>query len=276
MADSEFLRQKREREFQQRVLSAVEKPKESRAWKFVNSGIFLWGLSVAVITIGGGYITNHQQCMRDADRLIERREHLTREIWARKLAFERAVADAKSIQEAPFFPDTRGSYFFELAKIATPDLESELMKLRFRVMYAELPLREISDARDAWIHFNETQSDFDQAALQTEREGPEASGNPDLFLKIHKAQAKLSVAYDSFNRDVDIYAYNFVPNCSVENTFRTALGYSPPIVFASVSPVLSLAGSDFKKFFRDEIARIEKLQSAINILRAEEAKPKEW
>jgi hypothetical protein len=47
-----------------------EQPK-SKLWLFLNSGIFLGSLSAGLLTVGGGYVTNHQQCMRDADK----REH---------------------------------------------------------------------------------------------------------------------------------------------------------------------------------------------------------
>lgn len=274
MADNEFLRQKREREFQQRVLAAVEKPKENRGWKFVNSGIVIWGLSVALITIGGGYITNHQQCMRDADQLIERRDHLTSEIWSRNLAFEAAVDAAETMSEALLVPNSKGSYFFDLAKISTTELERELLKLNFRVKRTNLPLREIDDARAGWSQFTQADIDFDHAALQAELNDAAASGTSGQSLKLFKAQVRRFVSVRSFERNVDTFAYVFEPNCSVINTLLTALGYRPPIIFASVSPLLTSEGSTFPNMFKDEIRNIDKLQAAITALRADQGKPK--
>jgi hypothetical protein len=57
MVDNEFLRQRREREFQQRVLAAVEKPKTSRIFKIMNAPSFLWLLTALILTVGGAYIS---------------------------------------------------------------------------------------------------------------------------------------------------------------------------------------------------------------------------
>ena len=51
MPENEFLRHKRDREFQAHVLAALEKP--NRFLAVVNSGAFLWLMSAAFLTIGG-------------------------------------------------------------------------------------------------------------------------------------------------------------------------------------------------------------------------------
>ena len=56
MADNEFLRQKREREFQQRVLAALEKPKSHRIIRVINAPFFLWLLTVILVT-GGRFLS---------------------------------------------------------------------------------------------------------------------------------------------------------------------------------------------------------------------------
>jgi hypothetical protein len=68
------LRERREREFQRRVLSALEK-KQNRIWAFLNSGIVLWFLTAMIITVGGSFITNHKQCLADARQIISRYQH---------------------------------------------------------------------------------------------------------------------------------------------------------------------------------------------------------
>jgi hypothetical protein len=175
---------------------------------------------------------------------------------------------------ALFIPKTRGSYFFDLAKITMPELESELLKLNFRVRRAELPLREINNARAGWSRFTQADLDFDHALLQAETEDTAASGNPEQSLKLYKAHMKRFFALRSFEKDVDTYAYVFEPNCSVANTLLTALGYRPPIIFASVSPLITFGGSEFPNMFKNEISEIDKLQAAISAISADQAKPK--
>ena len=92
MLESELQRQKRERNFQQRVLNAVEAPKRNRFLAVINSAFFLWCISALFLTVGGGYLTNHQQCVREADQLIERRSLLTQELYGRQLAFSRCYS----------------------------------------------------------------------------------------------------------------------------------------------------------------------------------------
>jgi hypothetical protein len=152
--------------------------------------------------------------------------------------------------------------------------ESELLKLRFRIWYADLPFREIGEARVAWSH--QIDSDFDRALLLAEKEDAGTSGDqPKQSLKLYKAQMKLYFARDSFERDVDAYAYIFGPNCSVANTLLTALGYRPTIVVARTSPLLSIEASGFKNIFINQIKEIDELQAAVSTIHAEEAKQKQ-
>jgi hypothetical protein len=64
--ESDGLRERREREFQRRVLAAIERPKSNRFWAFINSAAFLWLASAIVLTGGGWYITRQKlrRCCR--------------------------------------------------------------------------------------------------------------------------------------------------------------------------------------------------------------------
>jgi hypothetical protein len=119
------LRNARSRAFQRELLQRIDQPKPSRLWTFLNSALFIWFLSASLLTVGGGYITNHQQCMRDADQIINRRTHLTSEIFARNAAFAASVADAKKLQP-PFLPGKQGSLYPDLSNIPYGEVEREL------------------------------------------------------------------------------------------------------------------------------------------------------
>jgi hypothetical protein len=110
----------------------------SRLWMLLNSGIFLWFLSAILLTIGGGYITNHQQCMRDADQIIDRRSRLNLELLSRNTSFASRVSAAKTFQP-PFAPDKRGSVYADLANTSYSEVQRELWKLNEQIVKDELP-----------------------------------------------------------------------------------------------------------------------------------------
>ena len=96
MLDNEFLRQKREREFQKQVLSGLDKPRGSRLTGLLNSPFTLWLLSLLVVTVGGAYFTTRNQCYQDADRFIDNYEKLAVELRLRQAHIRDSVAKAKS------------------------------------------------------------------------------------------------------------------------------------------------------------------------------------
>jgi hypothetical protein len=234
MPENEFLRRKREHEFQRRVLAAIEKPKRNRFFVIINSAAFIWLASVFVITIGGGYITNHKQCMDDAEKIIERRSHLSLEMRGREGAYLTRVSDAKTIQDASTFPDKRGSIYTDLSATAYPEVRVEYLLLTRRVRYAEIHDPNMPMEISAWGHF--------QTVHNKKRDEEFEASSPDKksrALKFQKLIAELLFTQQSYERTLDNFAYIFVPDCSVLNTAATALGYRPPIVFGAPSPLLA-------------------------------------
>jgi hypothetical protein len=75
--ESDGLRERREREFQRRVLAAIERPKSNRFWAFINSAAFLWLASAIVLTGGGWYITSYQDCAKSSDDVVEKLQNAT-------------------------------------------------------------------------------------------------------------------------------------------------------------------------------------------------------
>lgn len=99
MAESEFIRQKREREFQARVLVAVEKPKHGRLWAALNSRFFSLVVIGLFATSISGYFTHYQQCVTEANKDGDKYVRLGAELSLRHGFIATMVADAKDIGE---------------------------------------------------------------------------------------------------------------------------------------------------------------------------------
>ncbi len=225
MPASDFRRQRREREFQERVLEALEKPKKNRLIAVVNSGFFLWLLTAILVTLGGGYITNHQQCMRDADQIIARKNHLQQEILARQPMQLELVEKAQTLDQLPGGREMQGALLSDLSKVSFLELRQELETLDRRVTYDHLddPLIEKIEVASIPLVGPPQQLLTDQDKL-----------------RLRKLQMKQQIEYDTFRLVLDRYAYFFEPSCGMWNTLMTALGYRVAIVSASVSAVYSL------------------------------------
>jgi hypothetical protein len=92
------LRNKRDREFQARVLSMLSKPRSS-IWTAINSPLFLWFLSAALLSFGGAYFAAYQQCVSRADTMIESFPLVSDEYYARKQAIYAIVRDSSHTDE---------------------------------------------------------------------------------------------------------------------------------------------------------------------------------
>jgi len=101
MPESERLRQKKEREFQKRVLAALEgaKPKKGRIGGIINSAFFLWLLSAVVITAGGAFFTKRQECLGEAHRVQDIWSKLARELYTRESYVLKTIQRASTIEE---------------------------------------------------------------------------------------------------------------------------------------------------------------------------------
>lgn len=230
--------------------------KPSRLWVLVNSGIFLWFLSAALLTVGGGYITNHQQCMRDADQIIERRSHLSLEILSRNASFASRVNGDKTLRP-PFTPDKQGSIYADLANISYSDVQRELWKLNEQIHKDELPVKEMQEAQYRWLTFNSTRVDRE---YDNYREAP-SSSTPSDAINFLKTTVQLQSLYDQFDRDLDVLAYSYRPDCTIISTLLSALGYKPPIVRASISPLFDLG--DTRIILKEDIDNVEQRQRRV-------------
>jgi hypothetical protein len=257
MPKYEKIRNERDRASQKRLLT----PKRNTVLAVINSAFFIWCISAALLTVGGGYVTNHQQCMREADQIIERRNLFSQELSSRRLAFSTALENATVLQKLPYGPTTAGSIVPEFSKKSYLDVLMESLSVGRRVAYEELPDPSIRNAQLAWSEFNHQQADglFDE--VQKPLNDNPTKIDPAFELRSRKLYSQLFNDFESFQHDIDTYAYYFEPDCTPLKTLGVALGYKPPIVLASVSPLFGNESN--KSIFVEALERFNKLKSDI-------------
>ena len=237
-----------------RVLAAVERPKRGRLLAIINSSFFIWLMSVLLLTIGGSYITNHKQCLDDAEKIISRRDHLEQELHSRQADYHRHVTEAKTYQEAfSMLQDKGGSIFTDLAPLSYSEVEGELLTLTKRTRYAEFHDPDI-------INFvRERNNLINDYATKFHIMPPRGSADNDDYeahsLKLQKLHAKVFFALQTFEYAMDTFV-DFRPDCSVAKTAAMAFGARVPIVFADfddgpILQILKLAIKDIEQAQKD-------------------------
>jgi hypothetical protein len=93
------LRGKRDREFQARILAALEKPKKRRCLAIINSPIVIWMLTVIFITVGTGYYTTYRQCVADARQILSVNGNYGVEIRHRQDEIVNAIGEAVTVAD---------------------------------------------------------------------------------------------------------------------------------------------------------------------------------
>jgi hypothetical protein len=101
--------------FKKRILAALDKPKKSTLVSILNSGLFLWLLTLGVVTAGGAYLTSYQQCRKDAEEEIERNTRIRRELFQRELRIQEIILTASSVVEMRNQLKQPNSYYPEFA-----------------------------------------------------------------------------------------------------------------------------------------------------------------
>ena len=94
----EFLRLRRERQFLEHVLATIRKPTSNRWLAILSSPFFIWLLTLVFLVLGGAYFTRMQQCVGEAEQVIEKRERLETEMDNRRKAIA-GIEKANSLQE---------------------------------------------------------------------------------------------------------------------------------------------------------------------------------
>lgn len=120
--------------FKRRVLAALEKPPKRKIFAVINSGLFLWFLTLLVVTAGGALLTSRQQCLKEADEAIERDTRVQREIFQRELKIKQIITAAPTIAEVRSQLSQPITYYPEFAGFPTPLLRESLFAFLQKVI----------------------------------------------------------------------------------------------------------------------------------------------
>ena len=235
MAESGFNRQKREREFQSKVLARLE-PEKNTFLKYANMPFVLWLLSAIILSLGGAYFTGYQQCIKDATDLGEKYNQLSRELFQRNDAIASIVENAKLMDDVVKQANVIPSREPELRDPHFLSIERELAKIEARM--------DLSGTSD--IRAGQSLSPYtlpDQALFQ-DYAHPYVNlaltnfwilGNKDLpRLKAHVSRAReMAVAIFHVQQWTDTY-----PVCSFNTVLSSLLGQRPRIIYAETEPVM--------------------------------------
>jgi hypothetical protein len=218
LSKQDEIRNRREREFQTRLLAAAEKPAapdRSSVWKALNSPIVIWLLSAALITTVGSYITTQQQCLREADRLIEQYDKLLTEMKLRTDHVALSVTSAKTPNDLQSQLANVPTGYSDLKAKSIIDLSSELQRIIRRVSNRQELPREI-DAGSYRVDF------YQLHPLLTERDL-----TPESFGKLRDDFKLKANAYGSFNRP---FLHGLVSSCGFTSTFGLIYDPNAPVL----------------------------------------------
>lgn len=101
--------------FKRRVLAAIEQPPKGKFLAIVNSSLFLWFLTLLVITAGGASLTSYQQCLKEAEEAIERDTKVRREIFQRELKIKQIILGSSSVADMRTQLKQPNAYYPEFA-----------------------------------------------------------------------------------------------------------------------------------------------------------------
>jgi hypothetical protein len=138
MHEGEFLRERRERDFQAKVLGALDKPESNRFVTIINSAAFLWFLSALFITAGGSYLTKYQECARQADEIAGKFQRINEELYIRRKAIFQVISDSSSMDAIRSGIKDLPSIYVELKPRTIADLDEEFRKLNARIDHSPL------------------------------------------------------------------------------------------------------------------------------------------
>ena len=88
-----------ERAFQERVLAALEKPRRGRVLSLLNSPIFIWIMSLLVVTGGSFYYGSLKQCIAESKQLIRSYRDIRSEINLRQMSIGARLFSAHTLAD---------------------------------------------------------------------------------------------------------------------------------------------------------------------------------
>jgi hypothetical protein len=156
LTPGELLRNKREREFQARILAAVDKPKQSHIITIINSPFVLWALSAILVSATAAYLTASIGCTAEAERLLETHDKITSELAGRYRQMRRGILAAKSFEEALNFVDELPSKSSkEFSNRSTSSLWAQARRIEQKSYETNKPVDPDTRILDRWEHLND-------------------------------------------------------------------------------------------------------------------------
>ena len=125
--------------FKKRVLAAIEKPEKSSLVAIINSGFFLWLLTLCVVSAGGAYLTSYQQCRKDAEDEIERNTKIQRELFQRELKIREIILTSPTVAEMKNQLKQPNSYYPEFSGFPNLLLQESHAAFLNRVIDLKIP-----------------------------------------------------------------------------------------------------------------------------------------
>jgi hypothetical protein len=134
---------KTEREFQRRVLGAIEKPKTNGFWATLNRPFTLWAMSLVLLTAGSAYFNTYQQCQKDAQDEIAKFTKLQRELYEREQHIREAIVAGRSIAEINRSLSQPYSFYAEFSSYRFPELREAYNELSGRIIDWQLEIHHV-------------------------------------------------------------------------------------------------------------------------------------
>jgi hypothetical protein len=229
---NDFLRNKRDIEFQKRVIAALDRSKPSRWWAFFNSRVF----SVLALgmfgAVGSIYFANYHQCHRDADRMSESWYRLTREAMTRHEALWWIIKDAKGLDDLRNFRSP--SVYSEMKDKTLWEILREKRHIARRIDFSAT--RDIQPSKprpSSGYSMNEL---FRYGKVPVGLVPPELSDEELPQIKAF-SEKYLNIIFYDYTRDLRLY---ILPKCGLLNVLKSVIGKPTTIMESSLMPAESV------------------------------------
>lgn len=126
-------RDRRDSDFQARVLAVLERPKKSRVLAVINSAFFLWIMTALFLTIGGSYYTAYHKCLQDAENISGQYPALSKELLERRAFIKEAISSAETVAQLREKFKSIPYLSFDLKERSTHALTVSISRLRRRI-----------------------------------------------------------------------------------------------------------------------------------------------
>lgn len=231
MSDGEPQQQERDRDFQQRLLAAVEKPKPNRFFKFINAPLFLWALSVAFVTAGGSYFTERTECLRNAEDVAGRYAKISHELFVRRASINQIILKAGSVNDIRVGLGNLKALQPEYSSRMIPDLDAEYLRLYAQIRFTTAdPLADTLKALDPLMsdeHFTRYNA-INYGALLQSISDAELPAIKRFYERMNKDGDKIII------RNTHL---SFSPSCSLATWVHGLISDSKPIIVKAAGTI---------------------------------------